>query len=316
MQVLYTSAELKRSISDLLSNPEPGDRRVVMVAYVGGRAQAFLPDPQNLEIVCWLQPGATDPLTLARLRKRRAKLFKSDRLHMKVYWSKRKGCVICSANASGSALGSTSQKEAGVLLAPGELNIERLWSYAQPTEIGQADIRRLASNTKRLKPRQTPRGQRGAPDFLEWRGLRIDDWKLVWWEEDAEFAKASIATAKTRYGVAKPHGLLNLRKGQLAAHDWALTFRLPNVTNVEWFYTDFIEKIDKADKDAFDPDNPYQAVQANPSKDCSRPPFRIDQKFKKALKKAVAEYGPEKIESRKSLKLSEDFIDLIAQNLK
>lgn len=178
MKMLYTSAELKRAISDLLSDPEPGDRRVVMVAYVGGRAEAFWPDPQNLEIVCWLQPGATDPLTLARLRKRQAILFKSDRLHMKVYWSSRKWCVICSANASGSALGNTSQKETGVLLARGEVDIERLWSYAQPTEIEQVDLGRLALSTKRLKPRSMSGNQKGAPDFLEWREFRIDNWKL------------------------------------------------------------------------------------------------------------------------------------------
>src|SRR2546430_10883751 len=57
-------------------------------------------------------PG--NALTLDRLRRRKAKIFKSERLHMKVYWSSRKGCVICSANASGSALGGSSQKEAGV----------------------------------------------------------------------------------------------------------------------------------------------------------------------------------------------------------
>ena len=128
-------------------------------------------------------------------------------------------------------------------------------------------------------------------------------------------ANASIATAKKRYGVSKPDNFLNLRKGQLAVHDWALAFRLPNVINVEWFYADFIEKLDKTDKDAFDPDNLYQAVQANASKDYSRPPFRIDNIFRKALKQAVAEYGPERIESRQSLNPSEDLIDLIAQNL-
>ena len=56
-------------IRDRLSDqPQPGDRRVALVAYVGGEAQAFLPDPNGLELVCWLQPGATDALTLGARR--------------------------------------------------------------------------------------------------------------------------------------------------------------------------------------------------------------------------------------------------------
>jgi hypothetical protein len=95
---------------------------VALVAYVGGEAQAFLPDPNGLELVCWLQPGATDALTLGRLKKRGAILFKSKKLHMKVYWSSRKGCVVCSANASGNALGGGGLIEAGVRLPPGAVD--------------------------------------------------------------------------------------------------------------------------------------------------------------------------------------------------
>jgi hypothetical protein len=59
VKVPYTSAELRKTIKDVLSNPQPGDRRVALVAFVGGQAEAFLPDPEGLEIVCWFQPGST-----------------------------------------------------------------------------------------------------------------------------------------------------------------------------------------------------------------------------------------------------------------
>ncbi|MCS3731366.1 hypothetical protein [Bradyrhizobium betae] len=314
MRILYRSAELKRSISDLLSDPAPDDRRVVMVAYVGGRAQAFLPDPENLEIVCWLKPGATDPITLGRLRKRGSRLYKSDRLHMKVYWSRQRGCVICSANASGAALGNTSQKEVGVLLGPGEVNIERLWSYAQPKEITQGHLRELARKTNQPKPPGEPGPRDETPDFLEWKRLGIDEWKLGWWTGESGIADTSISLAKDRYGQ-EPKDYLNLREGQLDQHEWALSFRFPEVTNVGWFFADFINVLDESDKDAFDPENSFQAVRVNPLRDCPRPPFKIDQNFKNALKRAIKMYGPQKIERNRSLKPSKGLIDLIAEEM-
>ncbi|BBZ99845.1 hypothetical protein [Bradyrhizobium diazoefficiens] len=315
MKVLYSSNELHDAIATVLSDPKPGDRRIALVAYVGGRAEAFLPDPAGLDIVCWLKSGSTDPLTLARLRERGAKLFKSDLLHMKVYWSSRNGCVICSANASGSALGSASQKEAGVYLPAGSVNIDRLWSYAKPAKIKEGDLRLL----NRQADREPSSFRSSAPvdnaDFLEWKKFRLSEWSLGWWYEDAELARKSKAVAKERFGIKKPVDFLNLRKGQLRSYDWALSFRLPHVTDVNWFYTDFVHPIDSADKLAFDSDNPFQAVQARPLRDCPRPPFKVDRRFRSALRRAIASYGPERIENKKSLRPTEEFIDLIAQEL-
>ena len=82
-KILYSSAELHDAIKDVLAEPQSHDRRTALVAFVDGAAEAFLPDPEGLEIVCWLQPGSTDALALERLQKRGAKIFKSERLHMK-----------------------------------------------------------------------------------------------------------------------------------------------------------------------------------------------------------------------------------------
>lgn len=132
LKILYSSSELNEAIKHVFADPQPRDRRVALVAFIGRAAQAFLPDPEGLEIVCWLQSGSTDALTLHRLRKRNAKIYKSKGMHMKVYWSSRRGCVICSANASSQALGAGTQKEAGVWLPANVVDIERLWSYAKP----------------------------------------------------------------------------------------------------------------------------------------------------------------------------------------
>jgi hypothetical protein len=145
MKVLYSSDEVRGAIEGALSNPEPGERRFAMVAFVGGEGETFLLDPEGLKIVCWLQPGASDAPTLDSLRTRGAELFKSDRLHMKVYWSEKRGCVITSANASGAALGGGGQKEAGVWPPVGSVEIDRLWTQADPKPAGRAPIERLAA---------------------------------------------------------------------------------------------------------------------------------------------------------------------------
>ena len=110
MRLLYSAGELRDEIAKVLGDPEPEDRRVVLVAFVGGEAQEFLPDPKGLEIVCWLQPP-TNALTLDRLKKRGAEIYKSDHLHMKVYWSSRCGCVTVHRR-SANRLSSYGMKKA------------------------------------------------------------------------------------------------------------------------------------------------------------------------------------------------------------
>src|SRR5437762_14119761 len=98
MRVLYTSAEIHDEIKRIFTRPKKNERRVALVAYVGEQAEAFLPDPPGLTVICALEPGSTSPDVLDRLNRRGATVMSSERLHMKVYWSSLRGCVICSAN--------------------------------------------------------------------------------------------------------------------------------------------------------------------------------------------------------------------------
>jgi hypothetical protein len=294
----------------------PPTAGVVLVAFIGGRAQAFLPDPADLEIVCWLKPGSTDPLTLSRLQSREAKLFKSDRLHMKVYWSNRNGCVICSANASGSALGATSQKEAGVFLPAGIVDIGRLWKFAKPKAIKSDDLQSLERETAKLPRSSIGFPQDDVPDFIEWQRERIGSWKLGWWTETAVTARIAKYVAKDRYNINSPHDFLNVTKGQLRVGDWALTFRLHNFQNMGWLHVEFVARIDRDDEAAFDEGYPFQAVQANLPKDCPRPPFKLDSRFRRAFRSAAKEYGLEKIERVESLKPPEQLIELVSRHMK
>jgi hypothetical protein len=315
MKILYSSGELYDAIKTVLENPQPQDRRVALVAFIGGQAQAFLPDPKGLEIVCWLQPGSTDALTLDRLRKRKATIYKSEGLHMKVYWSSRSGCVISSANASGNALGGGRQKEAGVWFPPDVVDIERLWTYAKPKPIKDSDLKRLTRLSEQAPWHNVRRSQEPPPDFLEWQhvtGRR--DWKLGWWDVVAPFANDAVKQAKQSYGVTEPNDFVNVKRGQIHPRDWILLFVLPGGTNVRWMYADFVIKVSPSDKAAFDKDYPFQAVEATPTH--PRPPFELDKSFRRAFKKAIKIYGATRIESAASLRPTKSLLDLIAKNMR
>jgi hypothetical protein len=314
MKVLYTSRELQASIKQVLASPETQDRRVVLVAFVGGKAQAFLPDPAGLEIVCWLHPGSSDALTLARLRKRGATLFKSDRLHTKVYWSSRRGCVICSANASGLALGGGTQKEAGVWLPAGAVDIDRLWSEAKPSVVTPGDLKKLARQSDRVYGQTAGSTEGKPPSFLEWNNLSgHSNWKLFPWEYDAEWAALSKSKAKNTYGVEHPRSFIDFQEGSVKPFEWLLTFKSPSLTQFEWLFIDFIIKVPKTDKAAYLKDYPFQAVQAN-SNSHHRPPFKLDSGFIKAFKKAIKSYGANRV-LQQTTTHQKRFLEVVAKEL-
>jgi hypothetical protein len=315
MRVLYSSGELHDSIKEVLAAPQLGDRRVALVAFVGGSAQAFLPDPDGLEIVCWLQPGATDALTLERLKRRGAKLFKSDRLHMKVYWSSRRSCVICSANASGQALGGGNQKEAGVWLPPDVVDIARLWHEASPEPVEDDDLGRLAIEGEHASRRGGGGVAAPCADFREWRSLPWRrGWKLGAWTHDADFAQNALKRSARAHGVTRPNYLIDTKKGQARPQDWLLMFNSPAVAYVRWLYVDFVVEVPRTDE-AYVNGYPFQAVQIHKPKLCPTPPFRIDPFFKAALRRAVKGYGIQEVDELEVAAPPEDLLNRIAKEL-
>ena len=117
MKILYGSEMIRAAIVDLFGKATKFDRRVVLVAYIGKDHAKFLLNPAGIQIVCNPTPGATSPIAVSELQQLGADIYFSDKLHMKVYWSQKKGCVITSANLSQNALGVRGLKEAGVFLA-------------------------------------------------------------------------------------------------------------------------------------------------------------------------------------------------------
>lgn len=291
VKVLYSSADLRDEIIRVLESPGPEDRRVVMVAFVGGQAEVFLPNPERMEIVCWLQPGATDAVTLGRLQKRGARLFESDRLHMKVYWSSRNGCVICSANASGAALGGGTQKEAGVWLPPGAVDIDRMWTEAKPKPVKASALKRLRRLSDEVIRNGVGHAPAATPDFAEWWRLPgRREWKLGAWEGTAEFANEAIEVAEKVFGIDAPHDYIDCEEGGVNRNDWVLSFNLSEIPGMGWLHADRVFAVPPTDKKAYLKDYPFQAVQFHPP-NTYRPPFKIDTRFVRCFAQAAVDYG-------------------------
>ncbi len=321
MRFLGNSAELHSAIKRILQAPTAGERRVVLVAYVGARAEAFLPDPKGLEVICALEPGATSAAALVSLRDRGAKIRQSSGLHMKVYWSSRRGAIVCSANASSAALGRNGSKEVGVALSSGTIDIDQLIAYANPKPIRPYDLQRLAHISDQItaaQPRKLRRKlENDSPTLDRWlRTPGYKSWKIgAWWVDDVSLSAAAREESE-RYGVSEPGDYFGCEKGNLPTEgEWVLTFNGKTTKEARWTYVDRVVKIRRAEK-AFDCNFRYQAIQINPSRDCPSPPFRLDAKARAILSRALKDYGSKRLDDeQRDLKPPTGLIRLLRKHM-
>jgi hypothetical protein len=299
-------SEIHSCIKRLFKNPASSDKRVALVAYIGSDAESYLPTPTNLRIICSPQAGGTDPDALRRLKKRGATVEFSAGLHMKVYWSKLRGCLITSANASSSALGAGGLKETGVLLPPRRVNIRKLIKYARPRLISSKELRLIDRKTREVKKnmgKQDKNRERGI-SFLEWFSLpHRTQWKIEWTDDEVSgSSKAAKGQTLSIYGCKEPHKWTAVGKNRAKTSDWLLTFTFTNrgIKSVEWQYVDFLVKIGRKEKQYYNKDWPFHAVQVHPLSKYPLPPFRITPQFRKALYRGIKEYSAEKIIHAKS----------------
>jgi len=319
--ILYSSSEIHTRIKSIFAHPNANDKRVALVAYVGQRGASFLPHPDGLRIVCSPTAGATHPDALRDLITRGAIVEFSDALHMKVYWSRQRGCILTSANASARALGIAGLKEVGIWLPPGMLDIDRLIKYAQPRKLTSRELRKLDHQTRRFSKLhgQSYYDKEPAREFLEWyKSPHRTPWKLNWSDERVGgTAKAAKEESRTEYGVRNPHYWLCCAKGRVKPDDCLLSFMLARdkVTEVRWHNVDIVVKISPKEKGFYEKNWPYHAVQVHPPSDYPSPPFRISSQFRSAFRRACVRYSFEKIKTATSDEPSLQLLKLIREEM-
>jgi hypothetical protein len=217
-EVLYKSAAIKKKLNELFEAPDKSDRRVALVAYIGQDYADYLPGPRGIDVVCNPTPGATSVIAVDGLRKAGALVRFSDKLHMKVYWSKARGCVITSANLSKNAFGVRGLKEAGVWLEPNSVDIDKLVKEAQPYAVTNSRIERLRVDENRyeralaqIRPREADSGFQ----YLDWYQLSPaarTPWKLGDYNGDDGIADAAKDRLNSEFNMddaANWHGVSN-----------------------------------------------------------------------------------------------------------
>jgi len=303
--MLYNSGEVHACVKKLLGEPGHSDRRVVLVAYIGTDGESYLPHPENLHIICSPSPDATDPDTLRGLIRRGAKVQFSDGLHMKVYWSKHRGCLIASANASSSALGVNGLKEVGVLLPPGSVDIARLMKYARAREINPRELRQLDTRTRQARKSHQKKDARSkiVPGYLDWYASpHRSPWKLSFWGNAVSGnARASKSKSLAEYGVHEPHTWVSVAKG-VKRNDWVLRFTSApsGVKEIQWQFVDFLVQVGRNEKRFYFRNWPLHAVQVHPPGRYPLPPFGITPAFRVAFRNAATRYSLDKLENART----------------
>ncbi len=317
MKVLYTSGDVHRAIKQIFANRR--QRRIAVVAYLGEAAEAFLPSPEGMKIICSPEPGATSPKAVRSLIRRGAEVQFADDLHAKIYWSE-SGCVVTSANISGRALGNSNQKEAGVLISGEDFDIERLIREVQPRKIIKRDVDRLEMQDRKLRVALGIKDvKEERRDFLQWyKTPYATPWKFGWWcGSDLTIAKSAKEITKRDYNVIEPEDALSVTKSQVQRYDWLLCFEIAtqSVRNFQWMFVDFVVPVNPKDKPAYNKSYPFQAIQVHKSNRYPRPPFALDRSFATAFKTAIKQYGLDKIENSRSLVPTKKFVTDLAKYL-
>lgn len=297
---------------ELLS--DPNDRRVAISAFVGDGADAFLRSPKGILLVCWPNPTGTNPKAVRDLLRKGVDVRFSDSLHMKVYWSNRRGAIITSANLSTNAMGAGGLREVGIKLRPGEFDIERILSSLRMRPVTRTELDRLdRQHDKYLVRSQTsiPAAKRHH-SFGDWyESLMRKRWLLGFWDDpNFTVAKSTRDLLKAREGVTSAYLYLAARKGRVQEGQWLLFFKLSptSATMIQWMYADHVIRVPRSDKKAYDPEYPYQVVQVRSPRYYPTPPFQIDARFRSALSATVRQVGEDYVERLVTLRPSEKLL--------
>lgn len=324
MEILYTPGSIHSRIKQLFVNPSRNDKRIIIVAFIGQDVKSFLPSPRGITIICNPNPVATSVEAISYLKQCGAKVMFSNSLHMKVYYSKERGCIITSANLSNNALGSGRLKEMGVFIPAGQVDIDRIIKIARPYKVTSKALIEMDQRSKKintaLKNVKVNLNKDKQVEFGEWYQSREHKvWKMSAYNYiDVPFAKLAVEQTKMNYGKKEPYSIMNLEKNQLKVADWLLCFRSDSkakISNIEWMYIDFYVPVSKKEK-GYDKDWPVQYVQVNPASKYPPPPFKLTPEFRQAFKKAAIEYGIEKLEDRTNLTPPVKFIEMIKEYYK
>lgn len=307
MRILHDTASIQREVADLM---RPGARRVAIVAFVGAGAEAYIPRPKGVTIVCWPKAGGTNPNAIRELMRRKADVWFADKLHMKLFWAEQRGAVIGSANLTTNALGAGGLKELAVRVPAESVNVDKLLISVKPRKPSKAALDRLEFEHRKLGAKLTGRGR--PISFLTWFDSKVrSSWKLGWWDSSVSFSEQARAKAHAEYNRRPLDSIWGYRN-EHNDYDWILSFCLTEkrVYKPRWLFVDFVVPSGrKGDEYSF------EAVQVRTPRECPMPPFALTKQFNRAFARACREYGFQNLQDLKSSKPPKNWLRIICQSM-
>jgi hypothetical protein len=302
MEILVTSKQIRDKIRWVLGDTH--DERIALVAFVGHDAVKFLANPKGIQLYCWLKVLGTNPNGLRSLLSRDVDLFEVNNLHMKLYWSRKRGAVLGSANLSENALGNDVQFELAVYLPPKTVDIKRLMKrfVARKIDGPRIDSFETRYNLYPLRNQddftQFSSSKSQTPNFLDWCSLRRKSietpFRLYWWWEEANPPNDALKVVKQETGSDYNLGFINsMSKKDYELGEWVLSFRESSYTNgdirplkIGWFVPQEYARTQEKGWAK------YSHIWFQVRKTLQSEPFDLqDPIFKKALTNVLIEHG-------------------------
>ncbi len=254
MPTFLSSPHTLREAIRTITAPSAG-KRVVVAAFIGKDALAYIPKPRGVLVYCWDNPLATHPDGVADLIANGGKVYFVRGLHAKVYWSTKAGVLVASSNVSANALDDdAAQLEAGVLFADSSVvAIDQL--RRQMRRIGTRPVTkaRLAAFRALYDRTPRPKGNKAVNEpprtLVTYASLPVGlrtPFKLSWYRDRTNLTKNDLAPLIGRDGIvdyADAERTVDFTieaTDRLREGDWVLIFRRDGFKafRPEWMFVD------------------------------------------------------------------------------
>jgi hypothetical protein len=292
VKFLASGQQIKHEVRRVFT--KSSERRVAIVAFVGALADAYLPRPDGLELICWPKAPGTNPKAIRTLIRRGVVVKFAARVHMKVYWSESSGAVVASSNLSTNAYGAGNLHEAGVAIASTAIDIDRLVAKLKPRVVTEAALQRLEREWASEATRMGLKAPKNRADtFLDWLSqAKRKQWFLHAFETYGGAPSHRLrAIAKEETGRSAVTDWLFCKRSELRSGDFVLCLNVGSRTKPlveKWVFIHRVALVGRKDKQ-HEPRWPFQAGQLYPSEACPPRPFEIDGVLRRAFRATFKE---------------------------
>ena len=274
MEYLRNSKEIGARLQKLFGGQ---GRKVAIVGFVGSNALKHLPeDISGLEVVCWPKAGATHPDGIRQLLGiEGVSVSFCDNLHQKIYWREGTGLIVGSANLSENGLGDGGLHEFAVYCADRSFDIDRVLNELSRKPVSESELSKLTCDHWKLICRTKRQSGEGIY-FTDYLGTGdTNAWKIVTASEELPKAKVNAAV-KAATGTVDWNTVNEVYSDKFETQKFVLQVETDGKgrvkkANANWMYAELI----------VDVDGTPCIVQRNKLNRNKKPPFKLDNDFKK-----------------------------------